>query len=81
MGIRQDAFDAQRLSDDTAFKYFVAKVRQQQLDNFANSGISAISEREEAHAILRALNQIEAELDRAVTSGKLLDRKEQGIAP
>lgn len=73
--IRITADEAKRLKADTAFILFCAKVREEQLRIFADSGAEDVSAREQAHAIIRALNQIEATLDAAVTAEKLLDRK------
>ncbi len=44
---------------------------------FANSGASDVEAREEAHAIIRALNQIEVNLDAALAAETLLDRKQR----
>jgi hypothetical protein len=42
---------------------------------FANSAAQDVERREEAHAILRALNLIEVNLDAAIAAETLLDRK------
>jgi hypothetical protein len=44
---------------------------------FANSGASDVEAREDAHAILRAVNQIEITLDAAITAEVILDRKQR----
>jgi hypothetical protein len=46
-----------------------------QLSIFANSTAKEIEQREEAHAIMRALNQIEMQLDAAIAAERMLDRK------
>jgi len=73
--IRIQAEEAKRLKSDTAFKQFVQSVREDQMRIFANSAAQEIEQREEAHAILRALNLIEVNLDAALAAETLLDRK------
>ncbi len=73
--IRIQAEEAKRLKNDTAFKQFVQDVREDQMRIFANSAAQDIEQREEAHAILRALNLIEVNLDAAIAAETLLDRK------
>ena len=74
MSIRIQADEAKRLKNDTAFQQFVQDVRDVQLSIFANSTASEVEQREEAHAIMRALNQIEMQLDAAITAERMLDR-------
>ena len=73
--IRIQADEAKRLKNDTAFMQFVQDVRDVQLSIFANSAAKEIEQREEAHAIMRALNQIEMQLDAAIAAERMLDRK------
>jgi hypothetical protein len=73
--VRIQAEEAKRLKNDTAFKQFVQDVREDQMRIFANSAAQEIERREEAHAILRALNLIEVNLDAAIAAETLLDRK------
>ena len=73
--IRIQADEAQRLKNDTAFQQFVQDVRDVQLSIFANSTASEVEQREEAHAIMRALNQIEMQLEAAIAAERMLDRK------
>ena len=72
--IRINADEAKRLKNDTAFQQFVQDVRDVQLSIFANSTAKEIEQREEAHAIMRALNQIEMQLDAAIAAERMLDR-------
>jgi len=74
--IRIQANEAKRLKADTAFQQFVQVVREDQMRIFANSAASDVEAREEAHAIIRALNQIEVTLDAAIGAETLLDRKQ-----
>ena len=75
MSIRIQADEAKRLKNDTAFQQFVQDVRDVQLSIFANSTAQEVEQREEAHAIMRALNQIEMQLDAAIAAERMLDRK------
>ena len=75
--IRIEADEARRLRNDTAFKQFMQSVRENQMQIFASSGAADVAVREEAHAILRALNQIEVNLDAALAAETLLDRKQR----
>lgn len=68
--------DAKRLKNDTAFSDFIEDVRNEQIRLFTTSGAQDIEQREEAHAILRALTKIEVELDAAIMAETLLDRKQ-----
>ena len=73
--IRIQAEEAKRLKNDTAFQQFVQDVRDVQISIFSNSTASEVEQREEAHAIMRALNQIEMQLDAAIAAERMLDRK------
>jgi|TARA_B110000495_G_C22591286_1_gene354368 hypothetical protein len=75
--IRMEADEARRLKNDTAFQQFVQSVRENQMQIFANSVAADVAAREEAHAIMRALNQIEVTLDAALAAETLLDRKQR----
>ena len=74
--IRIAADDAERLKNDTAFMQFVKDVRNEQIRLFTTSAAQDVEQREEAHAMLRALNQIEVQLDAAIAAETLLDRKQ-----
>ena len=74
--IRIQAEDAKRLKNDTAFTQFIEDVRNEQIRLFTTSDAQDVEQREEAHAILRALNKIEVQLDAAIAAKTLLDRKE-----
>lgn len=74
MSIRIQADEAKRLKNDTAFQQFVQDVRDVQISIFSNSTAEETKQREEAHAIMRALNQIEMQLDAAIAAERMLDR-------
>ena len=75
--IRITADEAKRLKNDTAFKKFMQSVRDDQMRLFADSSASDVDVREDAHAILRAVNQIEIILDAALAAEVILDRKQR----
>ena len=75
--IRIEADEAKRLKKDTAFLRFMDDVRDDQMRVFANSEASDVDVREEAHAIIRALNKIEMFLDAAIAAEAMLDRKQR----
>ncbi len=74
--IRIQADEAKRLKTDTAFLQFVQYVRDGQVKAFMDSTAPDVEAREEAHAIMRALNQIEMVLDATIAAETLLDRKQ-----
>ena len=75
--IRIQADEAKRLRNDTAFKQFVQSVRELQISIFMNSAAEDIDSREEAHAVLRALDQIEMQLNAAIAAETMLDRRQR----
>lgn len=66
------ADDAKRLQTNGTFKQLLEEVRENQTKVFANSAADEIERREEAHAIMRAVNQLEAHLDAIITAETLL---------
>ena len=66
--IRIKADEARRLKSDTAFLEFMGAVRESQVQAFLNTAAGDTAAREEAHAIIRALNMIDGELDAAIAS-------------
>ena len=69
------AQEAMRLKNDTAFQQFIQDVREQQKEVFATSGPKDIEVREEAHAIIRALEAIEVNLDAAIGAERFLKER------
>jgi hypothetical protein len=74
--IRIQSQEAKRLKKDTAFMTFLNEVRENQLITFATSSAAEIERREDAHAIMRALNLIEAQLDAAIGDEVMLDHSQ-----
>jgi hypothetical protein len=75
--IRIKAEEAKRLKNDPAFKGFMASVRETQISVFISSVAGDTHAREEAHAMVRALNLIEVNLNAAIAAETLLDRKQR----
>ena len=74
--ITERAARARRLRGDDAFQEFMEAVRQRQLARFMNlSGTP--EDREDAHAILRALAEIEGTLDAAI-GDETIEQKRKG---
>jgi len=73
--IRIEAEEARRLKNDTAFQKFLNNVREDQMKIFAESSASDVDVREEAHSIVRALNEIEIKLDAAISAELILDKQ------
>ena len=57
------------------FQLIIKDLRDQQLEGFANSSADEVGKREDAHAILRALNQIEYILQADVNAEMLIEKK------
>ena len=75
--IQERASRAKRLRADDAFQEFVKEVRDDAIASFMSSGPGDTDVREEAHAILRALSNIEGKLDAAIGAKTLADKKGQ----
>lgn len=75
--IRIKADEARRLKTDTAFLEFMGAVRESQVQAFLNTAAGDTAAREEAHAIIRALNMIDGELDAAIAAQTIIDRKQR----
>ena len=67
------AEDAKFLQKNATFQTLLREVRENQKEVFANSAADEIERREEAHAILRAVNEMVAHLDAVVTAETLLE--------
>ena len=66
--IRIQADEAKRLKTDTAFLQFVQYVRDGQVKAFMDSSATDVEAREEAHAIMRALNEIQIRIDATIAA-------------
>lgn len=67
---------AQRLRDDEAFKEFLEDTRQLQAAVFLDPN-SQPEEREEAHAIVRALSKLDSTLEAAIADWTVEQKKGQ----
>ncbi|BAQ90154.1 hypothetical protein [uncultured Mediterranean phage uvMED] len=75
MDIEQSAKRSKSLLENEWFKETIKNLRDTQLRIFANSSASEVEQREDAHAILRALNAIEYSLQADVDAMTLIERK------
>ena len=75
--IRIEAAEARRLNNDTALTQVMQSVRDNKTQILASSGAAAVGALEVGHALIRALNQIEVNLDAALAAETLLDRKQR----
>ena len=69
------AEDAKRLRSDDTFKLLLQEVRENQKEVFATTAADEIERREEAHAILRAINEMITHLDAVITAETLLEMR------
>lgn len=76
---KQRAQRARRLLANEDFKAVLEDLRERQKDTFAMSGAGDVDKREDAHAILRAINEIGYLLRADVDAEVLIDKK--GSAP
>jgi hypothetical protein len=73
--IEQKAKRSHSLLNNEWFIETIKNLREEQKTVFANSSAEEVEKREDAHAILRALNAIEVSLKADVDSLTLLERK------
>tara|TARA_B100001287_G_scaffold268965_1_gene265874 strand:+ start:1942 stop:2193 length:252 start_codon:yes stop_codon:yes gene_type:complete len=73
--IEQKAKRSHALLNNEWFIETIKNLREEQKTVFANSSAEEVEKREDAHAILRALNAIEVSLKADVDSLALLERK------
>ena len=69
------AQQARELLGSSTFRDVFKNVRERQTEVFLNSHADEVSQREEAHTIIRALDAIENELTSAISAEQVLDRK------
>lgn len=70
--IEKAAKKAQALLSNTTFIETMKDLRNDQMLSFANSSANEMEQREDAHAVLRALNLIEAKLQAKVDAMTLI---------
>jgi hypothetical protein len=73
--IEQRAKRSKSLLENEWFVETMKNLRDTQLRTFANSSAQEVEKREDAHAILRALNAIERSLQADVDAVTLINRK------
>ncbi len=75
MDIEQRAKRSKSLLENEWFQETIKNLRDDQISIFANSSASEVEKREDAHAILRALDAIEYSLKGDINSMMLIERK------
>ena len=75
MDIEQRAKRSKSLLENEWFQETMKDLRNQQTKIFVNSAAHELEQREEAHAILRALKSIEVSLQSDVNVVKLIERR------
>jgi len=68
---------AKALMQSDAFTDAMKDLRDRQIAAFVDSGADQVEAREEAHAMVRALNRIEEYLQADVDAGTILDKKKE----
>jgi hypothetical protein len=79
MDYKKRAHRAKELLRNDDFLAILEDLRDRQLEIFANTAAQETDKREEAHAVIRALNQIKYLLQADVDAEKLIEKK--GSAP
>ena len=79
MDYKKQAIRARNLLRNDDFIGTLKDLREEQLSLIANTTASEVEKREDAHAIYRALNEIELFLQKHADAEKLIERK--GTAP
>jgi|GEM_PF-532368 len=75
--IAEKASRAKRLRADEAFQEFMQEVRDGAIARFTESGADEVAAREEAHALLRALAEIDGTLESAIADESVENKKGQ----
>ena len=75
MDYKKRAIRARNLLNNEEFLGIMQDLRDNQLRLIANTSASEVEKREDAHAIFRALNEIEFLLRADVDAEKLIERK------
>lgn len=75
MDYKVRASRAKSLQNNEIFQSILKDLRERQLEVFASSSASEVEKREDAHAILRALNEIEYILQADINAEKLIQKK------
>ena len=75
--IKRRANRAKSLMQSDAFVSVMQDLRDRQVAAFVNSAAEQAEAREDAHAMVRALNKIEEALQADVDAGTLLDKQKE----
>jgi len=77
MNIEEKATLAKRLRADEAFQLFMEEVREDAIAAFTHSASHESEKREEAHAILRGLSNLDGAIASAINAKAVNDKKGQ----
>ena len=77
MDYKKRAIRARNLLNSDEFQGIMKDLRENQMRLMANTSASEVEKREDAHAIYRALNEIEYLLQADINAEKLIERKER----
>jgi len=75
--VKVRASRAKALMQSDAFTDAMKDLRDRQIAVFVDSGADELETREEAHAMVRALNRIEEALQADVDAGTILDKQKE----
>ena len=77
MNINEKATCAKRLRDDEAFQTLISEVRDTAISRFLTSGAPNVDAREQAHSLIRAINEIDNVLQSWADAKTVADKKGQ----
>ena len=77
MDYKVRASRSKALMQNEHFQLIMKDLQNQQLEGFANSSADEMEKREDAHAILRALKQIEYLLQADINAEILIEKKDR----
>tara|TARA_R110000744_G_scaffold134534_1_gene243579 strand:- start:2588 stop:2836 length:249 start_codon:yes stop_codon:yes gene_type:complete len=77
MDYKVRASRSKALMQNEHFQLIMKDLQNQQLEGFANSSADEVEKREDAHAILRALKQIEYLLQADINAEILIEKKDR----
>lgn len=77
MNVRERAAQAERLAADSAFQALIQDVRNDAISQFLNSEPNDAEARDDAHAMVRALEKIEGRLAAYVDAFKIEQHKDR----
>ena len=77
MNIQETASRAKRLRADEDFQNLIQEIRDDAIASFVNSAAADVEAREDAHAIMRAINKIDSTLAAKIDAQTVAEKKGQ----